>query len=202
MADENEKTLKAYNENAKQYVQSMNTAVEGPTKQWLDDSLLNISSDAKILEIGTASDRDAQYIESLGYTVQRSDGSLAFVKRLQDHGKNALLLNVLSDELPSHYDIIFANAVLLHFTPKQSREAVIKIYNALHPKGIFSFTVIKGKGEVWSDERIGAPRYFYYWQQHDLTQLLHYAGFEFVHMQESQDMYMTKRWLYVIAQKV
>ena len=77
----------------------------------------------------------------------------------------------------STYDLIFANCVFLHFTPKELEMVLIKVYKALTYDGALAFSVKKGEGETWSSLKIDAPRYFCYWDRFSMDNLLQKVGF-------------------------
>jgi SAM-dependent methyltransferase len=149
-------------------------------KTWLDRTLALLSKNARIFEIGSGFGRDARYIESKGFTVQRSDATKAFVHLLQQEGYSADLFNVLTEDFSATYDLIFANAVFLHFTPSEFQKVLDKIHASLSPNGILSFTVKQGIGEEWTSAKVGHPRYFCYWCIDALESLLESKGFTMI----------------------
>ncbi len=101
-------------------------------------------------------------MEVAGYKVERTDGTEAFVKLLQEQGHSARVLNAITDEFDGKYDMVFANAVLLHFTPSETANVFKKACNSVKQNGILAFTVKQGDGEEWSEAKLDAPRYFCY----------------------------------------
>lgn len=65
--------------------------MQGFVKDWIDTVLAGLPQDAKIPEFGSAFGRDADYIESKGYKVQRTDVTPGFVKLLQSQGHQAFM---------------------------------------------------------------------------------------------------------------
>jgi hypothetical protein len=55
---------------------------------------------AAILELGSAHGRDADYIESLGYKIYRTDAVKAFVDYLQAKNHDASVLNAIDGKYP------------------------------------------------------------------------------------------------------
>ncbi|MBM3198601.1 MAG: hypothetical protein FJZ58_05035, partial [Chlamydiae bacterium] len=117
MATPNERTLSSYELATQEYVQGTATEVSGSFKKWIDATLALLSEEAEIFEIGSGFGRDAKYMESYGFHVERSDATEAFIALMQTEGYAALYFNVITDTFPSTYDLIFANAVFLHLTP-------------------------------------------------------------------------------------
>lgn len=90
---------------------------------------------------------------------------------------------------------MLANAVLLHFTADETRKVIQKVYSALNDNGVFAFSVKKGTGEVWSNEKLDAPRYFNYWDEADLVYVTLLAGFKELSIK------VTENWIFVTAVK-
>ena len=180
MNEENDRTIKSYESRYVEYVTATVNTVQGPMKEWLDNAVEGLSSDADIFEIGSGFGRDAKYLQSKGYTVHCTDVTEGFITILKAQGLDTQHLNVLTDEIMGEYDLVLANAVLLHFTDKDMIQVLRKIYEALKPDGRFAFSVKRGDGDEWSDNKTGLPRYFNYWQPEELVELLGAAGFKTV----------------------
>src|SRR5687768_7943848 len=116
MPTNNESTIKAYEEAAQAYIDAHLPHTEGSVKEWLDRALKLVPPGSHILEIGSAHGRDAQYMEDKGYKVDRTDAARSFVDYMASRGKKARYLNLLADDIGSNWQMIYANAVLLHFT--------------------------------------------------------------------------------------
>src|SRR5271157_2858245 len=119
--DTNKATLDAYENGLEQYNAAAVTAVSGSLKDWIDTSLSMLSPGSHILEIGSAHGRDALYMESKGFKVDRTDAAHSFVEYMRQQGYQARLLNALGDDFGGPYDMVYANAVLLHFTVEQTK---------------------------------------------------------------------------------
>lgn len=195
----NDKTLQTYEQNFSRYIGgTVQVNKEGDFQtQWLHDFLQYLPKDARILEIGSAFGRDAQFIEELGYSVLRTDAFNAAVKYLRGRGHKAERLNALTDNIPQGYDALLANAVFLHFTKGEFAMVLRKCYDALTEDGILAFSLKKGDGEVMSDEKMEAPRYFRYWQTEPVIHLLGQAQFEALDQRTSPD----DKWLNFLARK-
>lgn len=173
-------TLHSYESGVQEYINGTPTEVSGSIKEWIDATLAHLPTNAEILEIGSGFGRDANYIESYGFSVERTDAAEAFVTLLQEQGHPARRFNILTDPVHKQYGLIFANAVFLHFTPQELEVVLKKIHAALKDDGIIAFSVKKGEGEEWTTAKLGQPRYFYYWDQDKIESLLKRTGFELV----------------------
>lgn len=200
MNDENSKTLQSYESKFVEYVTVTINTVQGSMKEWLDDATKGLPLDADILEVGSGSGRDAKYLHSKGYTVHCSDVPEGFLTILKAQGFDTRRLNVVTDGIDGIYDLVLANAVLLHFTDADMESVLSKVYNALSSNGRLAFSLMKGEGSQWTDNKIGASRYFNYWQQDELTELLHKTGFKTVDIKLTTNSKGVE-WLMVVAAK-
>lgn len=197
--DYNHKTLQTYEKNTLKYVDKTPHTASAHVNDWIDRSLKRIDKKDTILEIGSAFGRDANYIESKGFIVQRSDATKAFVSLLRKSGKKARILNVLTDDLGDSYGMVFANAVFLHFKPAELNDVLTKIYKSLRSSGVLAFAVKKGRGSRWKEDKMGGPRFFHFWQPENLMKQVVGAGFENIELTEGKST--NAEWLHVIAQK-
>jgi SAM-dependent methyltransferase len=171
-------TLSSYERCADAYIEKTVPEIPPNLKIWIDTVLSGVPHSAKILEIGSGSGRDAAYMESLDYKVNRTDATVAFIKHLKNNGHHAELLNILTDELPDNsYDLIYANAVLLHFTHEELETIIQKIHMALKKNGKLAFTLKEGQGQEWSTKTLKDPRYFMFWTKQNIEQLIKNIGF-------------------------
>lgn len=203
MNDSNATTVQSYDDHIQEYIDGTPQSVEGFVKDWIDNVLADLSQNAKILEIGTAFGRDADYIEDKGYKVERTDVTPGFVKILQDKGHQARILNAITDDLGSGYDLIFADAVLLHFTRDEVQRVVGKVYDALADGGRFAFSLKNGEGEEWSDTKLNAPRFFCYWTKEAIQPVLERAGFTSIQITDDHvsNVGSKAKWIHIVAVK-
>lgn len=199
--DTNDETIQTYENGVAKYNAAAIPNVEGSVKEWIDKSLKLIPKDGFILELGSAHGRDADYMERQGYTVQRSDAVEAFVVYMQSSGYTALFLNALKDNLGGPYDMIYANAVLLHFTENETVLVLAKVKKALTEGGVFSFSVKIGNGADWSNHKLDGRRFFTYWQEKPLTAIVENAGYRLVSISEETG-HDNGDWLHVICRVI
>lgn len=198
--NDNDVTLKAYEAHAQLYLDAMNPSVDGPVKEWLDAITKELPKDADIIEFGSGTGRDARYLTDLGLHVQCTDASDSFRELLKKEGFDALKLNLLEDPIEGSYDVALANAVLLHFAPDETDKVLRKVHGALKDDGVFGFSVKEGEGEVWSEAKLGMPRYFHYWKEDGLREALQKAGYSSVTVLPG-GLHKGSTWLFVIAKK-
>lgn len=198
--DDNSITLQSYQHNTQAYIDVI-PPLDGAFKAWIDDSLSLIPKHGKILEIGSGAGRDAAYIKDQGFDIECSDAVPNFVQILQQKGLKTRTLNVLTDSIDATYDMVLAVAVLLHFSPEETTGIVKKIHAALNEKGIFALRVKKGDGAAWINDKLGEPRYFYYWQPKALEALLAGCGFTVLRTSVTPSSFNDTVWIGIIAQK-
>lgn len=199
--NDNQKTLQTYQDKTQEYVNGT-PAIDDTIKSWLDNSLSCIPQNGRILEVGSGFGRDAEYVRNKGYEIVCSDAVPNFVDILHKNGFEAQLLDLLNDKIVGTYNMVLADAVLLHFSPEEAQNVSRKIHTALQQAGIFALRMKQGDGPVWSDEKLGEPRYFYYWRPDELKTLLENAGFEWLSMTESYTSHNDANWMHIIARKV
>ena len=195
MSVSNQDTIKAYDGGVERYIDGTIGVTSGFQKDWLDRVFADIPVDASILEIGSAFGRDAHYLSSKGYALELTDGSAGFVDYLRSEGFDVQLLNIVKDRPAKKYDTILACGVFLHFTDEDFQQAVSNVRISLRDGGRFAFSVKLGDGDDWSDEKMGVPRYFHYYQPDELERALARAEMSIVDMQVYED-----RWICVISQ--
>ena len=112
---------------------------------------------------------------------------------LSKNGHSARLFNILTDEFDATYDLIFANAVFLHFQPNELETILKKIPQGLNRGGLLSFSLKYGEGEEWTVEKLGLPRYFCYWNEERIMAMLVKQGYEVIYFDGNE------KWLQIIA---
>jgi threonyl-tRNA synthetase len=189
-------TIETYNNNLDKYIAKANFAVDGIKKNWIDETLQKLNKDSAILEIGSGLGIDADYIESNGFKVNRTDYSQSFIDYQKSKGKEIGQYNALGKATKKQYDLVFADAVLLHFNDQEFDNALININQSLAENGLFAFTLKKGEGSQMIVDKMESPRYFKFWQKDELENILAQKGFETEVVLEDDN------WLMVIAKKV
>ncbi|HSE61554.1 MAG TPA: methyltransferase domain-containing protein [Candidatus Saccharimonadales bacterium] len=201
----NDETIEAYNRRFGKYLKhtpAWYNESHRPLLNWIDFTLGTIPRDGKILEIGSGPGRDAKYMKEKGYHVICSDASYAFVSHLNHNGERAFLFNPLRDEISKPYHLIFANAVVPHFTAEDLQLVLGKVHSGLAAGGTFAFSAKQGEGEIWIDEKLGDKRYVHHWQPHELRKVVQEAGFEIIYMNHDIPGDLpTHTWILITARK-
>ncbi|MEP7204846.1 MAG: class I SAM-dependent methyltransferase [Candidatus Saccharibacteria bacterium] len=197
----NEETIEAYNQAVDKYIKGSPQFVSDELKVWIDSNLSQLSKNAKILEIGSGSGKDADYFASQGYTMELTDASEGFVEHLKHKGYTARKFNVLLDDINSDYDMVFADAVFLHFTKEELVAVLNKTFQAVKSGGRLAFTVKVGNGEESTARKLDYPRYFNYWQEAEIEVMLKASGFSEIYIKSGNDFRGEQKpdWLYINA---
>jgi 2-polyprenyl-3-methyl-5-hydroxy-6-metoxy-1,4-benzoquinol methylase len=158
------RTVQSYGRFAREY----DALVDPKRPPHIEDALRRLVQclpvGGSVLEIGSGTGRDADFIESLGAQVRRTDAAQAFLDLMAERGKQADLLNVVSDELGGPYDGVLAMGVLIHVDREHTDAVLRKIHAALKPGGALLVAMRKGEGEtggdyhtvLWTGERFAA----------------------------------------------
>jgi predicted TPR repeat methyltransferase len=198
-ASPNQVTISSYETHVSEYIRGTGDKISVEHREWIDSLLKPLHSESRILELGSAYGRDALYIHNRGYRIECTDGTPGFVSYLNDNGIKAKLLNLLSDPIEGPYDLIYANAVLLHFTKDEMKFILHKICAALSQTGCFAFSMKDGIGEEWSEAKLGAPRYFCYWENQELIERLEESGFYNIHITQMPIQDENRNKLFITA---
>lgn len=202
----NKLTIEAYDQTADTYIQHTSQTYDGTRQRlraWIDTTLGYVKPNGNILEIGSATPRDARYMRSKGFNVQCSDASKSFIEYLRSVGEPALDIDITKDSVQGSYDLIFANAVFPHFTKKDTLQALANIHDALASEGILAFNVKQGTGDEWVDEKLGNKRYINYWEPHEIYEIVRQANYEVIELEDgSEGERPTHIWTRIIAQKI
>jgi len=202
MENTNKKTIESYETSINEYIQNTPSKRGAVVEDWIDRSLQTLKPDAKILEIGSAYGRDAKIIEEKGFRVHKTDATKGFVDILKKDDPTARILNIITDDIDDTYDLVIANAVFLHFNNDETYSATKKVYEALNPKGIFSLTLKQGEGEAWQNNKGMAPRFFNYWSEDSIIELLTTAGFIDINAWVDSSDGSGATWIMIIAKKL
>ncbi|HEY3758511.1 MAG TPA: class I SAM-dependent methyltransferase [Solirubrobacteraceae bacterium] len=161
------------------------------------DTFAALAGDGCVLELGSGPGRDADYLEGKGLRVIRTDAAASFVEMMRAAGHDARQLDVRTDDFGGPHNAVLADAVLLHLTRRQLEDVLRRLRAAIRDGGLLAFTVKQGTGEGWTTEKLGRPRYFVYWQEDALREVLSRTGWTVSSLEHSAGP--TDDWLQVIA---
>ena len=122
-----------------------------------------------LLDLGCGPGRDLMTFKALGHRAIGLEGSprLAAMARANS-GCEVLEQSFLELDLQSsHFDGVFANAVLFHIPSQELPRILRELHAALKPGGVLFSSNPRGTGqEGWNGERYGAFHDWLAWQSH------------------------------------
>ena len=165
-------TLAAYAAKAEDYANLVSRITPDQDLQAFLDAM---PSGGRVLDLGCGPGNSARMMGEAGLEVDASDASPEMVAIAKErHGVNARL--ELFDDLAAQdlYDGIWANFSLLHAPRAEMPRHLAAIHNALKTRGLLHLGLKTGDTE----ERDEAGRFYVYYSELELLDLLKDAGFK------------------------
>ena len=164
-----------------------------------DDFCQFLRSGAKVVDVGCGPGRDTALFTRRGYWTTGLDYSRGMLQEALQRAPAPYLQGDMRD-LPfaaNRFDGAWVCASLLHLPREESPRALSEVWRILKPGGIVFLALKEGRGERW-DMRKG-KRFFTFFQEEEIRNLLASAGFEIVRV--SKNSGETADWLNIFAQK-
>jgi SAM-dependent methyltransferase len=171
----NRRTLDAYERCARDYAAEAPTTPAPMVADELRQLAGAIAPDGHVLEIGSGPGWEADFLESLGVRVHRTDATAAFRAIQAERGKSVDALDLLTDDIAVTYDGILMLFVLQHFERTQVDTALRKLSDALTEGGVLLLSYLEGDGEQWEQGASGDYRWVY-WPRDAMNARLARAG--------------------------
>ncbi len=194
-------TIDTYRKNFDKYVEKTQSEVNGEFQVWMDSFLSYLPKPgSKILEIGSASGRDARYFKKKGYKVTCTDVIPQALEELSEDGFETAEFDFRDNprqEWLGKFDGFFANAVLLHAEPDAFKNALVNAAAILKEGGIAAFSLKIGEGEEVSMDKMDAPRYFRYHTEEEIRDILSKLPFNIISINKADN----QKWLHVIMRR-
>lgn len=197
MSENNKRTVISYEQKFEEYIANTISVVDWEVKAWIDAALSYVQKNELILEVGTWPGRDADYIEGQWYTLQRSDGTAAFVEYNIRKWKSCLSIDLLHNTHKEKYNLILANAVFLHFTREDMKYILDDLKKNLFKNWFLAFTLKKWFWDEYSFHKVDAERYFCYWAEKEIVDLLVICWY----ITQSIKTTLDGKWIHIIARK-
>ncbi len=195
--NKNDLTIKTYQENFDVYTEGTVSEVKGEVKIWIDSFLNKLPHGAKILEIGSATGRDARYFASQGFDVTCADIIPQALTKLQVEGFKTEYFDFRNEpkkEWLDSFDGYFANGVFVHAPVEIFEKNLENISKIVHHDGIIGLSFKPGEGEDLSEDKVNAPRYFKYYTEEILKQIISKYPLEILELVYTNE----GKWLRVI----
>jgi SAM-dependent methyltransferase len=193
----NARTLAAYEAAAEDYERAEPARNPPALTAFLEAFSQLLPAGTAVLEFGSATGRDAAFLEERGLCVHRTDATWAFVQRLRSKGLAAEPLNVLSDELGGPWRAMYAGAVFLHLSEAELGQVLAKTASAALPGGLLAFTLKEGDGSRWTTAKLDRPRHFTYWREPGLRSLIEASPWEVIAVEHAAGH--TEPWLHCLC---
>ena len=165
---ENRRTIESYEQIARAYADETAPERSDPA-EFIAEGLRRlvdaVPTGGTALEVGSGPGWDADFVESQGVTVRRTDITAAFIDLQAERGKQVETLDVISDELGGPYDGVMALAVLHHVNRGRIPALLRRVAEALHPGGVFLVAIREGDGELWETGDSGNPYFTVLWRE-------------------------------------
>jgi 2-polyprenyl-3-methyl-5-hydroxy-6-metoxy-1,4-benzoquinol methylase len=187
-------TVDYYERHAQEYALEIDDVPPPAIADPLRRLAASVPAGAQVLEVGSGTGRDADFLETLGPRVRRTDVTRAFVEMQAARGRSAEQLDLLTDELGGPYDAIVATAVLIHIERARTDDVLRKISTALRPQGVFLVCIREGTGEERGDCHMT------YWQRDAFAERLGRAGLR-IAWHTSHGHGPDERWLTFLAKR-
>jgi len=197
MPNDNEVTLAAYERAAERFRETIPKEPGEPLLELFDLIRERVGPGARVLELGSGIGLDAIELERRGLVVRRTDATQAFVDLIRADGYAADRLNALTDDFGGPYDVVFADAVFLHFDHEQLAKV---LQTAARAAKVLAFTTREGDGDEWSNRYLDLPRHFVMWQEQPLRELLGATGWTVEHFRRGQSR-VGVGWFYILASR-
>jgi SAM-dependent methyltransferase len=166
----NRRTIQSYTESVREYDEQVSPRPPKYIAAALRRMMTYVPAGGLVLEVGSGTGRDADFVESLGAKVRRTDATQAFLDLQAARGKHGERLNLLTDSLGGPYDAILAICVLIHVERTDTDRVLRKIRRALRPGGAFLTAVWAGTGQT------GGRYHMTYWSRTAFATRLRAAG--------------------------
>jgi len=129
-----------------------------------------------LLEIGSGPGRDADYLESIGARVRRTDVTQAFIDLQAERGRVVDRLDMLTDDFGGPYDGVLALETFIHVDRGLLDGVLDRVMAALRPGGALLVSVRDGDGEQWQPDNC----HLVFWRRDEFAAHLLRAGFTIV----------------------
>lgn len=191
------KTIDYYNKNAAAFYQQ---TVDIDMETLYQPFLRYLSKNAKILDLGCGSGRDALAFKQKGYEVEATDYSINLVEQARKNTGIQVRLESFYDlNAKEQYDGIWACASLLHCERSKLSDVLQRLVQALKPNGVCYMSFKYG-----SEEREKDGRYFTDLDENQANQLLTKVEHILLLQQwitTDKRVDRTEEWLNIIFQK-
>jgi len=199
----NRRTIDSYERIAREYADDTAPDSSGAAEfsgEGLRRLVDAVPAGGTVLEVGSGPGWDADFVESQGVAVRRTEVTNAFIDFQAERVRHVEKLDVTSDELGGPYDAVMALAVLQHVDRAQIPALLHRVAAALRPGGVFLVAIREGVGERWEVGDSGNPYFTVLWTESAFRTLLGDAGLGVEWRFPGEDS-EESHWLMLLARK-
>ena len=172
----NQRTVAGYERCARDYAAEVGSTPSPEGAAALRQLANAVAPGNRVLEVGSGPGWDADFLESLGIEVHRTDVTASFRDFQAERGKRCDRLDVLVDDIDGRYHGIVMLYVLQHFERAELDAVLGKLAQALEPGGALLLSYAEGDEECWQHGDSGDYRVVR-WTREALDARLAQAGF-------------------------
>ena len=179
-----------YNKNAEDFIKRTMEVDMSDIYDWV---LAGVQEEGRILDVGFGSGRDSLYFLAMGYEVTSIDSSQRFVAIGRELLPDVMLEDVCEMDFSEEFDLVWANASLLHLDEEQFALAVARIEASLEEGAWFYVSMKRG-----DFEGIRNGRYFKYYTQDTLVEAVTAASslvlVDYMETEDSREAHAGEYW--------
>jgi ubiquinone/menaquinone biosynthesis C-methylase UbiE len=201
-------TIQWYDQNTAQYAQKSSTVLN---KESIDRFLALLPHNPSILDAGCGAGRDSQEFFKKGARITGIDISEGLLKEARKVNPSIEFIYGDLTAIPFKneiFDGVWSEASLVHLEKLEDvQKALNECYRVLKPEGALHLYVKKQMGsnetEVIKDSLSNHERFFRYYTEKGLEEILTQIGFSILEIKQSDDRHGRKevQWLTFIAKK-
>lgn len=124
----------------------------------------------RVLQMGSGHGQDADFLESLGVRVERTNVARGVSDLRTAQEKVGELHDLIADALQGPYDAVVAHDELVHVPPDRIDGVLARVAKALRPRGAFLVSMCEGGGDKVRNH------YPVYWRRDEFAARLKAAG--------------------------
>lgn len=198
--DESKLTLQTYQQIAPAYAERWATN-DLVTQKARERFLSYVTSTALVLDVGCGPGRDARLLAEAGCDVIACDFSTAMLVEAEKHFDGPLVAGDMR-ALPfreATFGALWVCASLLHIPRREVSFTLGRFRTLLRDGGMLFVGVKEGQGEMLR-ERDGFKRFFTFYSEREITNLIEHASFSITESWLDKDDVHPEPWINVIAE--
>jgi len=201
--DKYSNTIKAYSKMGEKYLKKTDGLI--PPK--FSDFLELLPKGGLALDVGCAGGRDSKRLLKRGFEVIGIDLVDEFLKYAKINVPEAKFLKMDVSELnfpANKFDVILANAILLHLEKEKALKALENLYKVLKPGGKIFIGVKMGQGTSCTTDKLSDERrLFVYYNKAEIEEVVEKSGFKIIFSNICDDGGGREdvKWIMIAAEK-